>query len=171
MSITKYPPNGIVAPIANKRNYKHIILWMLYNNDQCTWSDFKSDPANITQATLSKYLLSLTEKGLIEKVKKGTYEITPEGRQHYSELQIKDAIKKKLNFPPDVITKTREYGHWILWMLYNNVYCKWSDFIEPPLSINQSSLSKNLNLLLDKELIEKIIASIELQGKIGRAHV
>ena len=155
MSITKYPPNGIVKPMVNKRNYKHIILWMLYNNDQCTWSDFKSDPANITQATLSKYLLSLTEKGLIDKVKKGIYEITPEGRQHYSELQLKDTIEKRLNYPPEVITKTREYNHWILWMLYNNAYCKWSDLLEPPLSINQSSLSKNLNLLLDKDFIEK----------------
>ena len=155
MSIVNYPPNGIVAPMVNKRNYSHIILWMLCNNDQCTWSDFKADPANITQATLSKYLLSLTEKGLINKVKKGIYEITPEGRQHYSELQLKSAIEKKLNYPPDAITKTREYGHWILWMLYNNAYCKWSEFLEPPLSINQSSLSKNLNLLLDKNYIEK----------------
>jgi len=60
-----------------------------------------------------------------------------------------------LNYPPDVITKVREYDHWILWMLYNNVYCKWGDFIESPLSINQSSLSKNLNLLLDKDFVEK----------------
>ncbi|GAH34662.1 unnamed protein product, partial [marine sediment metagenome] len=70
-------------------------------------------------------------------------------------LQIKGSLETSLNYPPEVITKTREYDHWILWMLYNNVYCKWSDFIEPPLSINQSSLSKNLNILLDKEFVEK----------------
>lgn len=155
MSIPRYPPDGIVAPMTKQRNYKHIILWMLHNNDQCTWSDFKADPANITQATLSKYLLSLTEKGLIEKVKKGTYEITSKGRIHYSELQSKEEIQKKLNYPPELITKKREYDHWILWMLYNNAYCKWSDFLEDPLSINQSSLSKKLNLLLDKSFIEK----------------
>jgi len=40
-------------------------------------------------------------------------------------------------------------------MLYNNHHCKWSDFLEEPLRINQSSLSKNLNLLLEKGYVEK----------------
>jgi tetratricopeptide (TPR) repeat protein len=40
-------------------------------------------------------------------------------------------------------------------MAYNNNYLKWSEFLEPPLSINQSSLSKNLNFLLDNDYIRK----------------
>jgi tetratricopeptide (TPR) repeat protein len=36
-------------------------------------------------------------------------------------------------------------------MVYNNNYCKWADFLEEPLSINQSSLSKNLNFLIEKK--------------------
>jgi len=155
MSITKYPPEGIITPMKINKDFEYIILWMLYNNDHCTWSEFKSKPVNISPATLSKYLNILISNGLIEKEKKGEYRITSEGRMQYSELQIKGSLETSLNYPPEVITKIREYNHWILWMLYNNAYCKWSDFIEPPLSINQSSLSKNLNLLLDKDFIEK----------------
>jgi len=153
--LTKYPPEGIITPMKINKDFEYIILWMLYNNEYCTWSDFKSKPVNISPATLSKYLIILKNKGLIEKEKKGEYRITSEGRKQYTELQVKDSLETSLNYPPEVIAKTREYDHWILWMLYNNVYCKWSDFIEPPLSINQSSLSKNLNLLLDKDFVEK----------------
>ena len=155
MSITKYPPEGIITPMKINKDFEYIILWMLYNNDHCTWSEFKSKPVNISPATLSKYLNILISNGLIEKEKKGEYRITSEGRMQYAELQVKGSLDTSLNYPPEVITRTREYDHWILWMLYNNAYCKWSDFIEPPLSINQSSLSKNLNLLLDKDFIEK----------------
>ena len=153
--LTKYPPEGIITPMKINKDFEYIILWMLYNNEYCTWSEFKSKPVNISPATLSKYLNILISNGLIEKEKKGEYRITSEGRRQYTELQVKGSLETSLNYPPEVITKTREYDHWILWMLYNNVYCKWSNFIEPPLSINQSSLSKNLNLLLDKKLIEK----------------
>ncbi len=155
MSITKYPPEGIITPMKINKDFEYIILWMLYNNESCTWSEFKSKPVNISPATLSKYLTILKNNGLIEKEKKGEYRITSEGRRQYTELQVKDTLETSLNYPPEVITKTREYDHWILWMLYNNAYCKWSDFLEPPLSINQSSLSKNLNILLDKDFIEK----------------
>ncbi|MFX1288135.1 MAG: winged helix-turn-helix domain-containing protein [Promethearchaeota archaeon] len=155
MSITKYPPEGIITPMKINKDFEYIILWMLYNNESCTWSDFKSKPVNISPATLSKYLTILKNNGLIEKEKKGEYRITSEGRRQYTELQVKDSLESSLNYPPETITRTREYDDWILWMLYNNAYCKWSDFLEPPLSINQSSLSKNLNILLDKDFIEK----------------
>jgi len=79
----------------------------------------------------------------------------PEGRKQYADLQVKDALEKTLNYPPETITKKRNYDDWILWMLYNNHHCKWSDFLEEPLKINQSSLSKNLNLLLDNGYVEK----------------
>ncbi|MHA1242926.1 MAG: hypothetical protein ACTSQU_19415 [Promethearchaeota archaeon] len=40
-------------------------------------------------------------------------------------------------------------------MVYNNNFCRWSHFLEPPLAINQSSLSKKINILLNKEFIVK----------------
>ncbi|MFW9882222.1 MAG: hypothetical protein ACFFG0_54865, partial [Candidatus Thorarchaeota archaeon] len=63
--------------------------------------------------------------------------------------------ERTLSYPPAIIKRRRNYDHWILWMVYNNNYCKWADFLAEPLSINQSSLSKNINLLLDKGFIEK----------------
>ena len=155
MSIVKFPPEGIITPMKINKDFEHIILWMLYNNDYCSWSDFKSDPVNISQATLSKYLSILISNGFIEKEMKGRYKITPEGRKQYADLQVKDALEKTLNYPPDIITNKRNYDDWILWMLYNNHHCKWSDFLEEPLRINQSSLSKNLNLLLEKGYVKK----------------
>ena len=155
MSIVKFPPEGIITPMKINKDFEHIILWMLYNNDVCSWSDFKSDPVNISRATLSKYLSILTSNGFIEKEMKGKYKITPEGRKKYADLQVKDALEKSLNYPPETITNKRNYDDWILWMLYNNHHCKWSDFLEDPLRINQSSLSKNLNLLLEKGYVEK----------------
>ena len=155
MSIVKFPPEGIITPMKINKDFEHIILWMLYNNDYCSWSDFKSDPVNISQATLSKYLTILINNGFIEKEKKGKYKITPEGRKKYTDLQVKDALEKTLNYPPETITNKRNYDDWILWTLYNNHHCKWSDFIEEPLKINQSSLSKNINILLENGYIKK----------------
>ncbi|MHA1487982.1 MAG: tetratricopeptide repeat protein, partial [Promethearchaeota archaeon] len=40
-------------------------------------------------------------------------------------------------------------------MLANNNSCRWSNLSEPPLSINQSSLSKKLNSLVDNEFVRK----------------
>jgi len=151
MSITKYPPEGIITPF---KDIEYIILWMLNNNNQCTWSDFKSDPIKIGQSSLSKYLNLLKANRFIEKERRGEYKITLEGRKYYAELQAKKALEKTLNYPPRTLTDKRNYDDWILWMLYNNHHCKWSDFLEEPLKINQSSLSKNLNLLLEKDFIE-----------------
>ncbi|MHA2290434.1 MAG: tetratricopeptide repeat protein [Promethearchaeota archaeon] len=63
--------------------------------------------------------------------------------------------KRKLSYPPEIIIKKRTYSHWILWMVYNNTFCKWVDFLNTPLSINQSSLSKAMNQLINKEWIIK----------------
>ena len=42
-----------------------------------------------------------------------------------------------------------------MWMVYNNGYCKRSDFLESPFSINQSSLTKVLSSLIQKGFIIK----------------
>jgi DNA-binding HxlR family transcriptional regulator len=126
---------------------------MLTNNDICEWSDFT---AEISESTLSGNLKKLMNKDYIEKPEKGKYQITLEGRDRYSELTYdRKSGQRKLKHPPRAILKRRNYDHWILWMLYNNYSCKWSDFMQEPLSINQSSLSNNLNALIDDDFIKR----------------
>jgi Flp pilus assembly protein TadD/predicted transcriptional regulator len=156
MSVINYPPEEIYkSPKFGRRNFERIILWMLYNNDECQWSDFTEEPLKLSLSTLSKYLSMLKGRGYVDNYSRGHYKITPEGKKRFHEISRALRKKKKLNYPPDVIKRKRNYDHWILWMVYNNTYLKWSNFLEEPLSINQSSLSKNMNLLLDKGFIVK----------------
>ena len=153
MTQAKYPPEGIITP---SKNIEYTILWMLNNNEQCGWADFLSDPIKIGQSSLSKYLSLLLANGFVQKEGRGVYKITPEGRQHYSVIQKKDKLENNLNYPPEKIRDKRNYEDSILWMLYNNHHCKWSDFQgdTDKLFINQSSLSKSLKILANKGLIE-----------------
>ena len=152
MGITNYPPEKIYSPSKlSKPNYDHIILWMLYNNDICKWSNLSQEPIEIPIGTLSRHIGALTRKGFVDKISRGNYRITPEGKKRFHELSSAKKKVRKLNYPPKIILKSgRNYSHWILWMVYNNNYCKRSDFLEEPLSINQSSLSKNLSLLIEE---------------------
>jgi predicted transcriptional regulator len=124
---------------------------MLNNNEDCNWSDFLDEPLGFSLATLSKYMNLLMTNGFVKKKEKGLYKITAEGRKRYFDLRFKDSFDRKLRYPPEIILNKRNYVHIILWMLNNNECCKWKDFIEKPLSINNNSLTKNLNLLLEKE--------------------
>ena len=158
VSSIKVPPTEIL----NIKNFEHIILWMLNNNERCQWSDFVNEPVNISGSTLSGYLTNLKEAGYLEKPyqdvggrKRFVYKITPEGERRYHELSTYQPEEFKLNYPPSIILSRRNYDHWILWMLYNNTSCKWSDFLTDPININQSSLSKNLNQLMKEKLISK----------------
>ncbi|MFX1596782.1 MAG: tetratricopeptide repeat protein [Promethearchaeota archaeon] len=157
MSRTKeitYPPEDILNPIDGKTNYEYIILWMLNANDLCHWSDFTVE---ISGSTLHGYLKKLLNKGYIERPERNQYRITVKGRDRFSEVTYDRKLgKRKLRHPPKVVLKRRNYDHWILWMLSNNYSCKWSDFKQEPLSINQSSLSSTLNMLMDKQFIAKI---------------
>jgi len=148
-----YPPLEILNPVMGKINYEYIVLWMLKNNEFCTWADFTK---KMSGSTLHGYLKKFINKGYINKLKKGEYRITSLGRSKFSELVYNKTMgKRKLKYPPKPILKKRNYDHWILWMLYNNYSCKWSDFKQDPLLINQSSLSSNLNSLIDKGYITK----------------
>ena len=154
MSYTNYPPEELYKDFKIRRkDFEHIILWMLANNEHCQWSDFTQDPLNITESTLSKHLTLLKSKNYVIKYKYGHYQISMEGRKRFNEISRAHGKTKKLNYPPGVITRRRNYEDWILYMVYNNSVCKWSNFLEPPLAINQSSLSKKMNTLLNKELI------------------
>ncbi len=156
MSSSNYPPKEVIDhPLAGRKNYEQIILWMLYNNDECEWAVFLQDPLNIPMSTLSRHLNQLQREGHVNKVSKGRYEITPEGRRRFHNLSVAKKKKRKLSYPPDIIIKKRIYNHWILWMVYNNNFCKWVDFLNAPLSINQSSLSKAMNQLINEELVIK----------------
>jgi len=138
-----------------KKNFEHIILWMLANNEECEWSSFTQEPIAFSTSTLSKYFNLLKSKEYVEKLSRGHYKITPKGRKRFLEISRTRGKKKRLNYPPETIKKKRDYEDWILWMVYNNTFCKWGDFIEDPLSINRSSLSKKMNFLLKKGFIEQ----------------
>ncbi|MFW9827964.1 MAG: hypothetical protein ACFFEY_10245 [Candidatus Thorarchaeota archaeon] len=127
---------------------------MLNNNDECNWSIFLEEPLEFSLATLSKYMNILMSNGYVEKKSKGIYEVTSKGKKRYIDLRFKDSFERKLRYPPEIILNKRNYDHIILWMVFNNNYCKWSDFVEKPLSINHHSLSKNLNLLLKKGFVD-----------------
>jgi tetratricopeptide (TPR) repeat protein/Mn-dependent DtxR family transcriptional regulator len=152
VSACNYPPEEIIKPIFGKPNYEFIILWILNNNEACTWANLKE---KIKHSTLSIYLNRLKDREYITKADFNRYQITSKGKDRYYELSEVRQKKRILSFPPDAILRRRNYDHWILWMVYNNNYCKWADFLGDPLSINQSSLSKNLNSLLDKEFVKK----------------
>jgi len=148
-----YPPGEILNPIMGKTDFEYVILWMLSNNEICEWSDFE---AEISPSTLSGNLNKLMNKGYIEKPEKGKYQITSQGSDRFSELVYDKKLgKRRLKYPPETLMKRRNYDHWILWMLYNNYACKWSDFKQEPLSINQSSLSNNLNSLIDNGFVSR----------------
>ncbi|MFX1567049.1 MAG: hypothetical protein ACFFCV_01630 [Promethearchaeota archaeon] len=175
MPVKIYPPQEILNPPAmDKKNYEHIILWMLSNNDDSEWSDFVN--LKIPTSTLSRYLRVLRNQGLIVKSDIGHYKITPDGIIRFNKLSQNAVEIRKVNFPPNIILKKgRNYDHWILWMLYNNSYCKWSDFLEEPVAINQTSLSKYLKQLKREGLVEKDDESKEYKitrkGKVEYAYM
>jgi tetratricopeptide (TPR) repeat protein len=148
-----YPPEEFFNVF--KKNFEHLLLWMLSNNEECQWADFVKQPLSLSTSTLSKYFNLLKSKGYVEKFSRGQYKITPSGRKRFYEISSTRGTKKKLNYPPDLIKRKRDYEDWILWMVYNNSYCRWGDFIEAPLSINRSSLSKKMNLLLEKGFVSQ----------------
>jgi len=147
-----FPPEEVIKPVFGKKDFELIILWMLNNNKVCTWSNLKE---LVKPSTLSIYLKNLQKTELIVKKEFNQYTITSKGKDRYYELSQAKKTKRKLNFPPDVILWKRNYDHWILWMVYNNSFCKWVDFLNEPLSINNSSLSKNMNLLIDDGFVRK----------------
>ncbi|MHA1931002.1 MAG: hypothetical protein ACW96X_00590 [Promethearchaeota archaeon] len=156
MSKINYPPEEVYnPPLLGKKNFEHIILWLLNNNEECEWSNFTEEPLELRLSTLSKYLSLLKGKHYVENISRGHYKITSEGRKRFLDLSSSSESKRKLSYPPTVIRRRRTYNHWILWMVYNNNHCKWADFLAEPLSINQSSLSKNLNLLQEQGFLKK----------------
>ena len=167
MGSVNYPPENVYNPSKLKKlNYDHIILWMLSNNQVCKWSDFRCEPVEIPTGSLSRHMEALKRKGFVENIKRGYYKITSEGKKRFYELSMETNKVRQLNYPPKLILNSgRNYPHWILWMVYNNRFCKRTDFLRKPLLINQSSLSKSLGILLEKRFIEKE----EKRYKITRA--
>jgi Mn-dependent DtxR family transcriptional regulator len=144
-----YPPKEIANPIFGKPDYELIILWMLNNNESCSWADLKKV---IKPSTLSLYLKELKEYGYVDHSEYNEYRITSQGSDRFYEVSQLKSRKRKVNYPPlQMLHAGRNYEDWILWMAYNNNFLQWSDFLVKPVSINQSSLSKALNNLMDSE--------------------
>ena len=171
----QYPPDDLLKiSVKNyKRNYEFIILWMLNNNKECRWMHFISKPLKINQSTLSNNLKKLLKKEFIIKTrrngKKNTiYTITSKGKVRYNELSIHPTgkVSRELNFPGKKIINKRNWKHIILWMLFNNSYCKWNDFLRVP--VPRSSLSKAMNSLIQDGLVKKKVKNYVLtsNGKI-----
>ena len=103
------PPEEILK----RRNYEHIILWSLYNNDSLRWSDFRSE-LSINQSSLSKALNSLRiKKYQINEHKE--YRITPLGREEYSnmlkeyDLDRQSILDEETNRIDEITEKTSEF--------------------------------------------------------------
>ncbi len=77
----RYPPQVIL----NKRNYNHIILWMLFNNEICTRSDFMDKPLLINHHSVTKSLTNLIDKNLIAH-ENSEYKITELGIVKYNNM-------------------------------------------------------------------------------------
>ena len=122
-----YPPKEIIdPPHYEQKNIELILLWMLNNNGECLWSDFTREPLNLSTSTISKYFNRFKDKGFLKKLSRGHYSITPKGRGRFNELSTVYSEEQTLNYPPEIIKRRRVYDHWILWMLYNNNFCRWS---------------------------------------------
>lgn len=147
-----YPPKDILNPTFEKPNYELIILWILNNNKKCNWQGFLE---KIKSSTLSLYLRRLLEENIVEKDKNRQYSLTAKGIDRFYALSAVYSVQRKLNYPPKPILLKREYKDLILWMVFNNSFCLWSDFFEKPLSMNQSSLSKNLSSLIEQGFVKK----------------
>jgi len=155
MGKINYPSDEILNPSKlQRKNYDHIILWMLANNESCEWANFEQKPIEIPISTLSRHFTKLIFKGFIEKFARGQYKITTKGEKKFNELSQLRKKERRMSYPPKIILKSgRNYSHWILWMVYNNGYCKRADFLEEPFSINQSSLTKSLSSLIQKGFV------------------
>ncbi len=87
MGKLNYPSDEILNPSKlQRKNYDHIILWMLENNESCEWFNFEQKPIEIPISTLSRHFTKLIFKGYIEKYSRGQYRITPEGKKKFNEL-------------------------------------------------------------------------------------
>ena len=76
VSTCNYPPEEIIKPVFGKPNYEFIILWILNNNETCTWANLKK---KIKHSTLSIYLNRLKDRGYVEKSTFNQYKITSKG--------------------------------------------------------------------------------------------
>ncbi|TFF85323.1 MAG: hypothetical protein EU518_01360, partial [Promethearchaeota archaeon] len=106
MSKSKEKTNSNIPPqqIIEERNFEHIILWMLFNNEKCTWSDFTQEIDGgeqlISESTLSNYLNRLDDDDYIIKKGRNHYEITEKGKNRFNTLSSgQEEEKKPFNYP------------------------------------------------------------------------
>ena len=105
-----YPPDEILNPIIGKPNYEYIILWILSNNEVCSWSELKE---KVNKSTLSNYLRNLKREGCVTKGEFNQYSITSKGRERYYELgQIEDVVSYT---SAEAMVQLLKHEHWGPW--------------------------------------------------------
>jgi hypothetical protein len=97
------------------RNYEFLFLLMLQMNEIVTWNDFKTE-LNIAPSSLSKYLHVLLSHGFIERLGKGGYSITKEGKKRLKTIELN---KNQLPKSFDIWKQKRDYELLIIEMLQN----------------------------------------------------
>ncbi len=106
----RYPPKVIL----NKRNYSHIIIWMLFNNEECKRVDFLEKPLQINHHSLTKTLNTLKSENLIT-IQDNKYEITEPGKTKYQkilkkyQLDIHTLIKEEIEHLEEVKNIATEF--------------------------------------------------------------
>ena len=70
--VINYPDEGVYNS-SKGSNYDYIILWMLNNNESCSWSQLTNV---IAESTLYEHLTKLKELGYISHPKRNLYRIT-----------------------------------------------------------------------------------------------
>ncbi len=156
----QYPTQEIIG---KKKKIEYIILWMLQNNDYCGWGNFLDKRLSVSQSTLSTNLRKLINNNLISKTKinfsgkvRKVYKITIEGKKRFENLLMaKGTMDKQVNYPPEQYLELRSDDIYILNMLHNNSFCQWKDFLNAPLKINQTKLSKKLKFFISNDWVAK----------------
>lgn len=74
--------------------WEYLILWMLKNNDYCTWDELHRESKEhryigVLRGLLTQKLNYLLKKDLIKKKKKNSYKITKRGKKILPKLETK----------------------------------------------------------------------------------
>ena len=158
-------PDIRIIPEKNKNEFT--ILWMLKNNNgKCDWKEFKK---NIPHSTLATNINQLLKKGLINKMKRGVYNIAVEGIKRLSKLE-KGLTRK---YPRIDICKVENGDELkILYIIIYNESCQWSTFPIPETlkSLRERNYdSKTLELLkINPSKLSRILINLEKRGFIKK---
>lgn len=163
-----YPPKEIL-PSRLKNKYEFIILWMLKNNEFCTWADFHNSLESyegISNATLSKYIKELIKNDSIVKEKRNTYKITIKGKNKLKEIEL--GKEKQLIFPSNEIIHLRDDEINIFFMIIHNNNCRWENFPIDENKLNELRKFSKPNFIINQKKLWEILKYFEEQGYLEK---